>query len=195
MNDYNFFEDYKVKKAPKSKSYRFVNIIFLVVLIGLASYVALNYFILNTMTAQLDKMSDELLVLKTSDTYIRVLEKDVLLTEINTLSTAIENAGESIELSSYINENLLAVIADAMPSDVSLSSYIIAGDGITLSGTALNKPSIAEYEYRLRNIELVDNIFINSISRDSGEAVEGITQNASYSFTMSLTLGGGNNEN
>lgn len=185
-----------MKKAPKTKSLLFVNILFFLLgLIGIAGYVGLNYVLMTKLAVETALVDQELVVIKTSKDLIRVMEKEELLNELSSVVVAVEEAGDDIELSSLISENLLSVIVETMPSDVQLTSFAVSENNLSFSGEALSKPAIAEYEYQLRQSALVEDIFLNSISSSGAEGAIGEEESRLFSFSMDLIIGGGKHEN
>lgn len=182
MNDYNFFDEYKPKKVKRTKSSGAMNLVFLIGLICFAGVIGFNYYVLLQMESEVKAVDEKLLQIKTSEDYIRVLEKDLLKNQLEKVVESLDSAGKEIEFSSLIDENLLAVIVDTMPSDVSLNSISITGSVMTLSGSSLNKPAIAEYQYRLKEIDFINSVFLAGINSGEGQ---------SFAFTFSIDLGGG----
>lgn len=181
MKDYNFFEGYKIKRVKKTKSNQLVTVLFLISLICYASIICYNYLAMASMEVRMKVLDDEILVLKTSEDLMRVREKEERMIQLREVVINVEAAGDNINTNSLISENLLAVLADTMPSDVNLISMTIVGNDIHLAGTSLMKPAIAEYEYRLRQIDFVEDIFLVGIETDDVDA---------YTFTMNLVIGG-----
>lgn len=195
MNDFNFFSDYKVKKVPRTKSSKIVNILFLLTLISIAGYISYNYYVMTNIQNEMGAIDNELMEMKASKDLVRVTKKQDLLKSLSATVAALEAAGKDIELSSLISENLLAVLVDTMPSDVSLTSFAVSDNVLSLSGVAMSKPAIAEYEYNLRNSNLVETIFLNRISSNAEEGALEAPEDERYTFTMNLTIGGESDEN
>lgn len=188
MVDYNFFEGYKKKKVKKSAGVRLFNILFLVLMISLGAYVGFNYYLLGGQEEELKQLDIKIAEASTREDISRINEKKSLLVELESIMSSMDQAAEAIENSSFISEDLLISITDALPSDVNISSLSVSGTNIQLSGGALSKPAIAVFEYNLRSISYFKDIFINSIDSESEE--EG-----SFTYNMTIEVGGGSDEN
>lgn len=185
MVDYNFFEGYKLKRAKSTVGSRLFNAFFLLTLIVLAAYIGFNYYQINLQKQELSQLEVDLLEIKSTDDITRINEKQSLLAELTRIVDAMEAAGDDINKSSKIDEDLLVTLADALPSDVRINSLAIADDGISMAGDGMSKPAIAEFEYNLRNVPSFTGVFISDIQRDEEE---------SFTFSVALTIGGDSDE-
>ncbi len=188
MVDYNFFEGFKKQKVKKSTSVRLFNVVFLLLMISLATYVGFNYYQLNYQKVELKELNKAIAEASSRDDIARINEKKILLDELEGIVSSMDAAAQAISRSSIISEDLLLTITDALPSDVSISSVDISESGIVLSGTAISKPAIAVFEYNLRRISYFESIFIHGIETSSSD--EG-----AYTFSMSIEVGGNSHEN
>lgn len=186
MVDYNFFEGYKLKRAKNTAGIRLFNVFFLVSLMALATYIGFNYYRINLQNQELSQLEVKLFEIKRTEDITRITEKQNLLVELTQIVDAMEVAGDDINKSSRIDEDLIVTIADALPSDVRINSLSIAADGITISGEGMSKPAIAEFEYNLRKVPSFSSVFINSIERSEEE---------NFIFSVALTIGGDSDEN
>ena len=181
MVDYNFFMDYKVKKVQASRGVQIANLIFLISLISLTSYIGFNYMLLNNQREKLDLVKLEIDNVLKTDQLIRIVDKQELLFELESIVSSMTAAGENIDNGSPIDEYLLAVIADALPSDVRLISVAMTGQEASISGEAMSIEAIAEFEYRLNQIESFYEVFIGGIAN---------TEEDKHTFVMTLKVGG-----
>lgn len=186
MIDYNFFEGYSVKKPRSSIGVRLFNIAFLLVLMLLGVYMGFNYYLIIDQRNELLELDTKINELKSTDDIARIYSKQELLEELKSIVSNMEAAGDDINHSSIIDEDLLVTLADALPSDVRINNLLVSGNGITMSGEAISKPAIAEFEYNLRSIPSFSDMFINGIQRISDE---------NFTFSISLNVGGGTDEN
>lgn len=186
MVDYNFFEGYKTKKKTRSSAVRVVNVIFLVFMISLASYTGWNYWQIGEQLQVLAKLDQDIEEILATEDISRINSKQALLEELTQIVEAMEAAGDNITQSSIIDENLLVTIADALPSDLRLSSMTISANSVTINGEGMSKPAIAEFEYNLKQISSFSSIFISNIQKSSDE---------SYSFGLTFKVGGDDREN
>lgn len=180
MRDYNFFSGYKVKKYKGDSVVLVATIVFCVVLVGLIGYILFNQIYLSRLQNDLDELTDKVTVLKLSDDISRVLQKQELNNNLRSTSERIDGAKDMIALQETINENLFLVVADAMPVDVQLESIIVADNSISITGLALNRPAVAEFQYNLLSMDSIMEVFVSSIESDE----------SSVSFTADIIFRG-----
>ncbi len=153
--------------------------------VGLISYVGYNYFKLNRIESEIGILNIEIEELKKDDNITRIREKQKLMNELKEVVNNLDGAAESIDGITNISEHLLAVIVDAVPRDVQLTTFAVQGTSITVNGVALSKPAIAEFQYNFSDSDTITNVFIPKITNEGGY----------YSFEANLTIGGGKSEN
>ncbi len=181
MTDYNFFDGYVVKKKKSSVGVRLVNIFFMLFMILLIGYIAFNYYIISSQKSELSDLEQKITEIRATDDIARITEKQELLQQLLEIVADMEVAGDDIQHSSIISEDLLLTIADAMPSDLRINHLSINHINVSLSGESLSKPAIAEFEYNLRQFDSFQNVFVSGINRDTDRA---------YTFGLSFDVGG-----
>lgn len=186
MTDYNFFEGYQVKKAPRSTSATLLNMLLMIVLLGTVGIISFNYYTINEQQKELNRVKSEIDTLKQTEEVIRISEKQMLKDALDRIITSMRAAGEDINQQSIINENLLISLSDSLPSDVKFGKLSVAENSILISGYAAERAAIAEFEYNLNQLQLFDSIFVSEIFRKEGFDT--------YEFEMTLMIGGVVNE-
>ena len=185
MVDYNFFENYQIKKVKKSPGMRLFTLIFFLVMISMAGFVMFNYMTMSANVLRSIALETRIESLRQTDDINRIEIKQALLKEIQETKAIIESVQTGLNNDSNINEDTLAVIVDVMPSDTTLRSYVLSENSITITGTGASRPAVAELEKNWREINFVDEVFIGSLSIEEGNV----------SFSIDITLGGDQNEN
>lgn len=187
MIDYNFFENYEVKKVKKSPSIQVAMFLYIIVLLIAVAFIGRNYIVLVEKQTKSDLLSAELLQLKSYDSIARILEKQTLEIKLKGIVRNLDAAHEGLMNNGSVNENMIALLVDAMPKDVELSEFSIADNQILANGLADSKPAIAEFEYNLREMSAVENVSIGSIRRED--------DSFSFDISIGLRVGGDGHEN
>lgn len=186
MVDYNFFDNYSATKAKKSVGVQISLLFSLVMLLVLIGTIGFNYFFMNVRSNQIKHLEEDIAEIQKTDELIRLLDKEALLIELKTTVNGMTLVGENMNQFNRVNENVIAVIVDAMPSDVQLNGLDIIENEIIIEGEAVIKPAIAEFEYNIHRVEYFDSIAIQSITR---------SEENTFTFSMTLDMGGAVDEN
>ena len=185
MVDYNFFENYQIKKVKKSPGLRLFTFFFFAAIIAMVGFVAFNYMTMSANVLRSIALEAQIETLKQTDDISRIETKQALLQEILETKELIESVHAELDHNSLINENTLAVIVDVMPSDTTLTSYSLSENNMTVTGFGASRPAVAELEKNWRAIDFVEEVFIGALTMEDGN----------ISFSIEITLGGDNHEN
>lgn len=182
MRDYNFFAPYidHGKKRDSSSTISFPVLIVILILL-LASVPGYNLYRSYQISDQIKKL--ETAVLNNPDY--------PLLAEAANLRAGIEEGKQRLEIlkkmdavltaQEWLDEPFLFTLMSTVPKDLEIKNMAILEDQqIQISGTATNKPAIAELEFNLRNTSRFQNLLVRSISN-----AEGV-----YDFMMTLQVKG-----
>ncbi len=185
MSDYNFFNDLSIKKEKKSTSFVITLLVCILLLVSMAGLFGYNYYIRTYLEVDLANTNTAITEIKASEDLGRILHKKEILDNLETIIRNIEVANTTIQGRHQVQENVFAMISDTMPMDVELTAIDIGDGVITMSGFALNKPAIAEFEHNLRQMTSVSDLFISEI----------VNNEINYGFVIQVQVGGGSHEN
>ena len=83
-----------------------------------------------------------------------------------------------------LNENvgtLIAELEDKMPKGISLTAFNSSSSGVSFTGNTKTYEDIAAFAINLKEIECIDNTFIQSVTENAGDDKADTT----YDFTVS----------
>ena len=119
------------------------------------------------------------------------------ISDIEKIVTDCENAQniymDAQNMYSYtenLNENvgtLIAELEDKMPKGISLTAFTSAADSVQFTGKTKKYEDIAAFAINLKDIDCIDNTFIQGISENAGEnaGTEGVaSSDVTYEFTV-----------
>jgi hypothetical protein len=183
MRDYNFFDPYveKGKKHTGSSSPIPYPVLIGILVVLLAAVPVFNFIRGFQMDAQISDLETSVL---NDPNY-------PMLSEAMALRLGIEDGKVRLETlkkmdivlidMEWLDEPFLFSLMSTVPKDLEIKNMSVLQDkNIQISGSATNKPAIAELEYNLRNTERFENLLVRSISN-----AEGV-----YDFMMTLQLKG-----
>lgn len=193
MRDYNFFQPFVGGTARRSGDDYFpvIPVILLMVLI-LAAWPGYNYYRLTGLKQEVDLLSADVLNHPDYGLLAEVSsQRGVVQDSRNRLTTA-QKMDVALTASEWLDEELLTILLDVFPRDLAIDSLSLGSGGqIQLSGSATNKPAIAELEYNLRRTGRFENLHVPSIVRTASGRVDIFT----FSLSMQVKGVGGNASN
>lgn len=168
MRDFNFIEGYITKKKK-------INFNRLPIIIATASVLALAFSIpvynvisINRLKSEVNQVRLEATSPVLSDKVRLVQQKmEKLDVEKEKYSNLIEVDREISSLN-IIDDNLLLEISSTMPQGVFFRSIDINNETIQIQAVSTSKVEIAEFERKLRQVSYFDQVFIPTISNESG---------------------------
>jgi hypothetical protein len=87
--------------------------------------------------------------------------------------------------SDFVNVEILNAIADNVPIDTEMSNLNISNNNIVFNATSRTRPSIAQLEKNLKELDFISDIHIPGIVKNSeGEVM-------TYSYSVSCVVDGG----
>ena len=123
----------------------------------------------------------------------KLVELEELKTKLSILEEFRDNLAvlnQEINTQDFIKVYVLNTLADNIPIDIEMSNLNISNTNITFNATSTSRPSVAQLERNLKNIDFISDVHIPGISK-SGEG-EGET----FSFSVNCTADRGySNEN
>lgn len=181
MRDFNFFEPYLTKKGQLTTRQLIVYISISVIGIILVILPIVNQIIIKRMENQMIAVSAVVESEEFREARDKVNNREKQIQEIQKYYKALESIDEDIKHIDLINDLFIQTITDRVPEGVFFQSINITQDIIQITGIAKNNGAIAEFEHNLRDVPYFENVFIPSISANTG----------SYTFTISFKIKGG----
>jgi Tfp pilus assembly protein PilN len=87
--------------------------------------------------------------------------------------------------SDFVDVEVLNTIADNIPIDTEMSNLNISNDNIVFNATSRTRPSIAQLEKNLKELDFVSEVHIPGIVKNNEGEVE------TYSYSVSCVVDGG----
>lgn len=184
MRDYNFFEPYvdRGKKSSTSTSNTNYPLLIGLLIVLLAALPVYNLVQSMLMDRQIETL--EASVLNDPD-YPLLAEADMMRAGIEDGKVRLETLKKMdtvLTSMEWLDEPFLFSLMSTVPKDLEIKNMAIQqGQQIQISGSATNKPAIAELEYNLRNTERFTNLLVRSINN---------TETGFYDFMMTLQVKG-----
>ncbi len=198
MKDFNFFSEYVYVKSNFRMSNLILPLIYLVMFLVMGFF----FYTMEKDENDLQTVSDENKAFIESAEYRNMIEKNGKLTgELEIMvATGLElEIFESLIPYSYrVTEELLLDILHSIPRNVAFISYDISSLGISASVVSSGYPYIAELEKNLRELDYVEDVFIDGISTDAvdieSDQAELAYEAGYYSFKITIVFGGMEND-
>jgi len=97
---------------------------------------------------------------------------------------------QGINTQDFVKVYVLNTLADNIPIDIEMSNLNISNTNITFNATSTSRPSVAQLERNLKNIDFITDVHIPGITKSTEEEVD------TFSFSVNCTADGGySNEN
>lgn len=180
MYDYNFFENYKVKKRNGSGGTTRSVLIFFLFAFLMGGLIGNLIYQNNKMTSNIHQLNEKLTSKDSLIVIKRINEKKNLLSQLEQIKTDVISSNETMSTSSPINQLLFTNILKSLPSDAQLISMTIDRSMVILNGKAGLRSAIAEFEHSLRLSISATQISVSTIELTESE----------YTFAMTINFGG-----
>lgn len=181
MRDLNFFKPYLGKNKEKINSKMYIYSAATIVGILIIGSLGVN----TTRMFLLDRsINDYKNKLSASDIQEKLNEADTINKQIDVLkqyNTALNDVAVSVKKRDNVSESLLKDISSTVPSQVSFKDLAIVENTIVIKGTSTDITAVAELEHNLKELSLMDSVYVNDI--DTQNAVGG-----EYSFDIKCVL-------
>lgn len=164
MKDLNFFESYHKKNEKNLNKDIILYGLVILIVIGMITYTFVNSLRINKLTAETASLKAQVEIKKSNKKINEILEKKKEIGELTEKFNRLRQLDDFIDSNDILNENLLDAIAVRVPENVFLNSLIFNSNLISIEGTAKEKKSISDFQYRLDEIEYFDDVFIPAIS-------------------------------
>jgi type IV pilus assembly protein PilM len=111
-------------------------------------------------------------------------EMQAMENKINVLKeykSALTTLNAQLTKSDTVQTDLLNFISSTVPVDININTLSINEENIVIQGTSILRESVAQLEKNLKDIEIIDNVFVPSITEQEGEV-------SNYSFSVNCTI-------
>ena len=111
-------------------------------------------------------------------------EMQAMENKINVLKeykSALSVLNAQLSKSDTVQTDLFNFISSTVPVDISIDSLSINGGNIVIQGTSILRESVAQLEKNLKDIDIIDEVFIPSITEQEGDV-------SNYSFSVNCTI-------
>lgn len=111
-------------------------------------------------------------------------EMQAMENKINVLKeykSALSTLNAQLTKSDTVQTDLLNFISSTVPVDININTLSINEENIVIQGTSILRESVAQLEKNLKDIEIIDNVFVPSITEQEGEV-------SNYSFSVNCTI-------
>ncbi|WP_352420010.1 PilN domain-containing protein [Proteiniborus sp.] len=164
MSDLNFFESYHKKNDRNLNKDFIIYGLALLVIIGMVMYTFINFIKINKLTVEVTSLKQQVETKNSNEKIKAILKKEKEIDELTKTYNQLKKLDEFIDSQDIINEYLLDAITSRVPENVFLKSMIFNYNLISIEGTAKDKKSISDFQYRLAEIEYFNDVFIPAIS-------------------------------
>jgi hypothetical protein len=169
MRDYNFFQPYVAGgiRRQTDTAISFVPLILLFLLV-LTSYPAYNLYRIMQLNQEIETLQAS--VLDSPDYHLlsEVSSTRAVVAEAKGRLNTLTEMDKTLTAMDWLDEPFLETLMGVFPRDLAIENLVVAlNRQVQLSGTATNKPAIAELELNLRNTKRFEQIHVPSITRDA----------------------------
>ncbi|WFD11043.1 PilN domain-containing protein [Tepidibacter hydrothermalis] len=184
MRDFNFFSPY-INENKKSKNNNILIILSITILI--ISMVGFTIYT-NSKITKLEKEKAKYEEYLNSEKVVKELAKVNKKKEKIEIMKKYYNEVSDINIemnkADKINTILMDRISSKLPTNLFLRYMKIDGINISIQGVAMNRTSIGELEYNLKQLNIFESVHISNISKESDES-------ENFTFALKCTLKGG----
>lgn len=176
MNDLNFFQSYNKNQDKKPNKDLILYGLAIIIVLSMISYSIINLAVINELSEEISFLKQQVEIKKSDDKITDILEKEKEINVLKERLEQLEQLDKFIKMQDIITEHLLDSITARVPENVFLNSMMFNLNLITLDGIAKDKKSISDFEYKLKEIECFEDIFIPAISHEDNY----------YTFTVNI---------
>lgn len=167
MKDMNFFAPFQVGSTSKriKVSYKAMIAGVVVILVATPTILFAYQFLLNTQIAKEEQLLNAPENIKT------VSRIETKKQQLGVAQQSISELGKKdllLASSEVTTEKSMQVILDTLPKQIKLDTLMMMGSDISMQGTAVDRPAIAELAYNIRSSGLVEGLTIPTITKNVG---------------------------
>ncbi|OOM71677.1 PilN domain-containing protein [Clostridium sp. BL-8] len=181
MKDLNFFEPYLGKKKEKVNLKKYVYGAVIIVALSIIISFSINTTRIILLNKSISNYNDEL---SKPEIQTQLKEADEINKQIDVLNKydkAVNDVAVSVKARDNVSEELLKDISSTLPSEVLFENLDIAENTIAIKGTTTNRKAVSELEHNLRELPIMEDVYVNSIEPKTSVEEE-------YSFDIKCVL-------
>lgn len=181
MKDFNFFSFYEEGGKSKRIPLLYGGLTVVVASFVVISVFGLNYIKINNINKEIASMEQ---VINSSENRIKlkdIEEEDKKISIMKEYYTKVEPIDGKITTQDVLSSNLISKVSSCIPKDVYFKSISMDSNGIQIQGDGISRIAIAEFEHKLKALDVVENVHIASISKASEEK-------QTYTFSLKCML-------
>lgn len=168
MRDFNFFEEKGYKELRDRREIYITAAIIGMVIIFCSSFfiknIIVEYNLKKNISQKESYINDADTIKKASEYNDMVKKKDVL----TNYEITVDSLNKSLTAVDVVGSNVIKKITSTVPGKVSFVSMNIDSKSININGTAEDRQSIAELEHNLKALDIIDSVYVGSISEADG---------------------------
>ena len=180
-NDMNLLSDIIKMKQSRLKGVFTGSILLGAVALAVILYY-LNFMVeVNSLNNEIDYYDD---IINNPVYQEKYQEMQAMENKINVLKeykSALSVLNDQLSKSDTVQTDLLNYISSTVPVDISIDSLSINGGNIVIQGTSILRESVAQLEKNLKDIDIIDKVFIPSIAEQEEDV-------SNYSFSVNCTI-------
>lgn len=184
MRDFNFFSPY-IEQNKKSKNNNILIISSIIILIvSMCGFTVYTNTKIKKLEEEKAKYEEYLNSEKVVKELVKVNEKKTKIEIMKKYYTAVSDINIEMNKADKINTVLMDRISSKLPTNLFLRSMNVDGVNVNIQGVAMNRTSIGELEYNLKQLDIFDLVHISNISKESDDS-------ENFTFALKCTLKGG----
>ncbi|MEJ8554511.1 PilN domain-containing protein [Tepidibacter sp. Z1-5] len=184
MRDFNFFSPY-INQNKKSKNNNILIISSIIILIiSMGGFTVYTNMKIKKLEKEKSKYEDYLNSEKVVKELAKVNEKKTKTEIMKKYYNEVSDINIEMNKADKINTMLMDRISSKLPTDLFLKSMSVDGINVNIQGVGMNRTSIGELEYNLKQLDIFNSVHISNISKESDES-------ENFTFALKCTLKGG----
>lgn len=181
MKDFNFFAPYTGSRKDFKKEYLYTAILASALVLFITFTYAFNYFKISKLNSEIEGIQKNL-NLKENIVKLKEIEaEEKKLAIMNQYYGIVANISDDINNKDFVGSELINKINACVPEGVYFKVIALDASSVQLKAEGKDRETIAVFERTLRNLDVVKDVHIASISLSSKE-------NKNFTFSVNCTL-------
>ncbi|HWQ30129.1 MAG TPA: hypothetical protein VN549_03990 [Negativicutes bacterium] len=179
MHDFNFFESIASKNKRQNASQGSYNSLMILLAVLVAAWPLFNLGYSYKLNRDIESLKNEVTLNQKYPLLEQAQAIRQYLEERGSQLAALKKADSEVKASEWLNEAFLYDLLSKAPRDMRIDMLTVAPEkAVLITGSAKNKPAIAELERRLRDCGRFRDLNVDTIDNKDGV----------YTFNMNLVL-------
>jgi hypothetical protein len=181
VKDFNFFAPYTGSRKDFKKEYLYAGILSAGLVLFIIFTSAFNYFNIRKLNSQIKDIQQNLNSKENIVKFKEIEEEEKKLAIMNEYYGIVANVSDDINNKAFVGSELINKINSCVPEGVYYKVMALDASSVQLQAEGKDRETIAVFERTLRNLDVVKDIHIASISLLSKE-------NKNFVFSVTCTL-------